>query len=288
VVKALAITHGGNAHKDDFLTACLLLAEVENLTIKRREPTASELDDPLVWVFDIGGRHEPLARNFDHHQFPVDIENPRCALSLYLDYRGIYQQAKTAWMWLAGVEIIDCHGVGALAKAVDADPKKFFITSSPIDGFLISEFAHRTSISLAGPRDWLPEMMAELGATLLRQITSYHERLDFLREHGDLRFVNGCGVLIVPNSPRTRANGALASAAWQAEVCPNAGVIIMPDNRSRGWSLVRIDDDPRVDFRRVVNDPNVVFVPNSGWVAKLNTYDLDRALSLCAMAISPA
>jgi len=65
------ITHPGSAHKDDFL-ACSVLVHLHEVPILRREPTEEDLNDPGICVVDVGGRHEPELKNFDHHQFPQD------------------------------------------------------------------------------------------------------------------------------------------------------------------------------------------------------------------------
>lgn len=282
----LAITHPGTAHKDDFLSAAILLAAIDGLVVERREPTANELDDPNIWVFDIGGRYEPELHNFDHHQFDVDADNPRCAFSLLLAYRGDYERAKTAWPWLKGTEILDCHGPSVLAKSMGADPKLFSAFTSPIESFLNAEFARRRSVSLSGARDWLPEMMAEFGGSLVFQIQTFHERLQFLLANGQVLDVGGLGVLVVPDEPRTRRNGFLATTGWQNAVCPDAGILIAPDGRGAGLALERLGDHPCVDFHKVSGLLNVVYAANSGHTAKLDTYDLPRALELCKIAIS--
>ena len=84
----LIVTHPGGAHKDDFL-ACCLLAHLHGVPIERREPTASDLADPLICVVDVGGDHNPDLNNFDHHQFPRDAD-PLCAFSLVLHHLGLY------------------------------------------------------------------------------------------------------------------------------------------------------------------------------------------------------
>ena len=66
----LIITHPGSAHFDEVAAVSLILAVHAGTVfrIERREPAQAELDDPDVWVVDIGDRHEPEKHNFDHHQ----------------------------------------------------------------------------------------------------------------------------------------------------------------------------------------------------------------------------
>jgi len=65
----LIITHPGSAHFDEMTAVSLILAAHADTEfhIERREPIPEELDNPDIWVVDIGNRHEPEKRNFDHH-----------------------------------------------------------------------------------------------------------------------------------------------------------------------------------------------------------------------------
>ncbi len=66
----LIITHPGSAHFDEVTAISLILAVHADtgFHIERRDPVLVELENPNVWVVDIGDRHEPEKHNFDHHQ----------------------------------------------------------------------------------------------------------------------------------------------------------------------------------------------------------------------------
>ena len=71
VMKAqLIITHPGSAHFDEVTAIGLILAVNADTVfrIERREPTQEELNNPDIWVVDVGDQYEPETRNFDHHQ----------------------------------------------------------------------------------------------------------------------------------------------------------------------------------------------------------------------------
>ncbi|MFC1984854.1 MYG1 family protein [Chloroflexota bacterium] len=93
----LIITHSGSAHFDEVTAVSLILAvyaETE-FRIERREPVPVDLDDPDVWVVDIGGRHEPGKRNFDHHQ---DMDCP-AAFVLVAGYLGLLETMSVMPWW---------------------------------------------------------------------------------------------------------------------------------------------------------------------------------------------
>ena len=64
------VTHNGQAHFDEFLAISLIIARHEDthFHIERRDPKVEELENPEIWVIDIGDRFEPPLKNFDHHQ----------------------------------------------------------------------------------------------------------------------------------------------------------------------------------------------------------------------------
>jgi len=63
------ITHNGPYHADDVLAVAFLkyYAVKKIIWVERRQPTPEELDNPLVFVLDIGGIYNPSKKNFDHH-----------------------------------------------------------------------------------------------------------------------------------------------------------------------------------------------------------------------------
>ncbi len=93
----LIITHPGSAHFDDVAAVSLILAVYADteFRIERREPAPAELDNPDVWVVDIGDRHEPEKRNFDHHQ---DTDCP-AAFVLVAEYLGLLETMSVMPLW---------------------------------------------------------------------------------------------------------------------------------------------------------------------------------------------
>ena len=79
------ITHPGSAHKDDFLSACVLLATLADAELYRREPSQADLDDAQTFVIDVGMEYDPQRRNFDHHQDPA----LPCAFHLLMQHLGL-------------------------------------------------------------------------------------------------------------------------------------------------------------------------------------------------------
>ncbi|MGB2826787.1 MAG: MYG1 family protein, partial [Dehalococcoidales bacterium] len=105
----LIITHPGSAHFDEVAAVSLILAVHADTVfrIERREPAQAELDNPSVWVVDIGDRHEPEKRNFDHHQ---DIDCP-AAFILVAEYLGL-SETMSVMPWWHFKDSVDRFGPG--------------------------------------------------------------------------------------------------------------------------------------------------------------------------------
>lgn len=65
------ITHAGQFHADEVLGVALLLTiYIKDISIVERKFNVSqeELDDPEIFVIDVGKQYDPAKNNFDHHQ----------------------------------------------------------------------------------------------------------------------------------------------------------------------------------------------------------------------------
>ncbi|MEI6675088.1 MAG: MYG1 family protein [Verrucomicrobiota bacterium] len=125
------LTHPGGSHKDEYLACCVLLAH-SPAPIVRLEPTAADLADPTIAVVDVGGEHRPDLGNFDHHQFSKD-HPPLCALSLVLQYLGVYEDALAFCDWLEPTEWLDTRGPQETSRWLGIERDTLAKLNSPID-----------------------------------------------------------------------------------------------------------------------------------------------------------
>lgn len=267
------VTHPGQAHRDDFLAVAIALALEGNIAVYRREPTPKELEDPAVLVLDVGGRHEPEKNNFDHHQRGRD-ELPECALSLYLQARGLDEIFKLR-PWYRSTILMDATGPGNTAKALEL-PRFPFELSSPIEGALIEQFEKRTEFS-----DDLLDLLWFIGATVLSNAKQAME--DYKSALETVKTVEIKGVLaLVWESTIPKQSQAVRDAVY-----PTAGLSLSHDDRGAGWSLYRFNDCPCVDFSRLEGKPEVSFAHKGGFIAKTHKrFELSEAIALCGEAVS--
>ena len=187
------VTHPGQAHRDEFLACCLLIADLKADCIERREPTDADMADPDVIVLDQGGRHEPQLCNFDHHQFDRDAD-PACSITLILPYlNGIdVEQARSIWSWLEFSELLDSKGPFATAEKLGSNPDALFAGMSPVETTILRWFQSESSIDVhrkdAEIGDYNPgpnplwDLMSRIGREKLDYLDEVVKRVDYLRE----------------------------------------------------------------------------------------------------------
>ena len=280
------LTHPGGAHKDDFLACSVLIAEY-GTRIVRRDPEDAELDDPDIAVVDIGGRHEPECRNFDHHQFPRDHE-PTCSLSLVLRYLELYEDARQFCDWLEPAEWLDARGPGEAARWMGIERKVVNQFVSPMDISLLRRFAAESELK---PGDLLWDMMRLIGEDLLGFIRSLRERLEFIGEHSERWTIAGPGGRIealflrrtepLPTEPSMGIERYVERIGMDAEMM----ALVYPDRRGSGYGLSRYRDHQAMNFSQIESEPDVHFAHARGFVAKSSATEVDRLQELLQIAM---
>jgi len=138
------VVHPGQAHRDEVIACGIAMALHGPLTIFRRDPTESEMEDPDVLVLDVGGKLEPDKGNFDHHQLPRDAA-PACAYTLYAESVGLANVLKLRKWYEIGA-MLDSKGPFATAKSLGLEKFPFELTAGPIEGQFMMMFEKETVI----------------------------------------------------------------------------------------------------------------------------------------------
>ena len=279
------VTHPGGAHQDDFLACCVLLA-LHPVSIHRRDPDAAELEDPETAVVDIGGRHEPLLGNFDHHQFPKD-HPPLCSLSLVLQSLGVYDDARAFCDWLETAERFDTRGPFDTAAWLGVPREALARLISPSDVTILRRFAKARDVF---PGEILWELMRWIGGDLLEYLANQRQRLDFLAGHtefweiatpsGSFRALFLPRTEPLPDEPSAGLDRFLASHPDPSGVA----ALVYPDRRGPGFGLSRHRDHPGLDFTRIDACDDVHFAHARGFVAKTTATDPGRLRELLGLA----
>lgn len=286
----MILTHPGGSHKDELLACCLMIAK-HGVAVVRREPTDEDLDDPSVAVIDVGGRHEPELMNFDHHQFPRDY-TPTCALTLVMQHLGIYDDARLFCDWLEPAEWFDTRGPVETAKWLGVEREAMAKLNSPIDITLLRRFAR---VDRLVPGDTLYEVMSWLGSDMLDFIGQQSQRLEELKHLAQIWEIEHdlapepFKVMFVPRQDPLASDPSMGMGRYIQSLGIEKEILalIYPDRRGKGYGLSRFNDDQRLEFTRIKNEPDVRFAHSRGFVAKTDALDNDRLRKLVQLSYVP-
>lgn len=304
------ITHGGKAHLDDVFACALALVNrtwgsmengrtttleaaladaCEDVVIERREPTEEELKNPHILVLDVGGRYEPDPGNFDHHQLPKGTKES--AMSLFAasiglpngDFNGAerYEPGadeyptdslasflEDAFPWFRMRSALDACGPFAVAKENGVEWSVVEKFLGPCEDVVLGMFENaepEDRMNVVGP---LAEMILRRHAAWERVVTSVKYDHPWWSE-GDFTIADFTNA--VPEDAKA------CSDMFTRYV---NGVAVFHDDRGDGLTLLRLRDDPRIDFTKVKDDPEVAFCHAGGFLVKTRTKDLDKAWRL--------
>lgn len=243
----LIITHPNGAHFDEVTAISFILATYPDteFRVERRPPTQAELDDPEIWVVDIGFRHEPEKRNFDHHQ---SLDCP-AAFVLVADYLGLLP-VMTVMPWWHFKDEVDRFGpVRSSLKYHAGDD---LVNRNPVEAWLVFRFA-------ADPDATVP-WLKTYGIQLIQSAKSLKTQIDFWKT---------CTRLVIAGVPaiigETRESFGLEEFHRLDNNPP--GIIISLERTGEGWRLFRFDGAP-VDFSLISDRPEIAFAHKSGFMAK--------------------
>ncbi|MDD2391010.1 MAG: MYG1 family protein [Desulfobacterales bacterium] len=265
-MKKLIITHPGGAHFDEFFAVSLILAvhPDTDFTIVRREPIQEELDNPAVWVVDVGDRYEPALKNFDHHQ-DIDLNASFVLVARYLNLDRRLQDMP----WWTFKDRIDRFGpfrVGA-----ELGVKSLLPSYSPVETWLLKRFEQ-------SPLELYP-LMRSFGQHILEEADHLKAQFDFWDQCEKVT-LNGRIVMI---GLTTDSDGA---EWYSAQMETPASIVITHDSRRSGWRLARIRDAEGVDFSKLEGHDCILFAHKTGFMAKTKEQlPIDEVLKLISLAL---
>lgn len=269
------IVHGGAAHLDDYMAACLAwayavwkgdLSSFYDDTFKgveRRDPTPEDLADPSTWVLDVGGEISDERHNWDHHQLPRGTKS--CAMTLLADFLGIRSIIGKIFQWFEVRGEVDSCGPFATAKAMGMEWSEVSKFMGPFEELALEEFKNDPTAAVRA-----------LAQKVLRALVAY-DRVGPLVKSG----LTGQGIYVVDFTAADPDDVRVVEAAFTKD----NGVSIFHDDRGNGLTLLRMCDDPIIDFSRCEGDEDVVFAHKGGFICKTVNKNIDAAMRLIAKAV---
>lgn len=273
------ITHGGDAHVDDFLSCCLILSKDKDITsINRRDPNDDEIQNSDVWVIDIGETLDPYTHTFDHHQ--RDWEE--CSLSLLLKYWNAWEDAIKTHKWLETMVLLDSRGITNVSRMTNIPKGAFSRLDSFIERTLMSIFE---SMEYLDSSHWLFSLMKKIGDLFFSQIIEYKMAIDFVKKKAIFKNIGGIPVIQCIEKLNGLSSSMIVRAMdeYRREKFEYGGICIYPNNRTKNAiSVRRYDDDARIDFRNLkAGSDGIVWVHKSGFfmiLENMSEYEMEQII----------
>ncbi|TFG12205.1 MAG: hypothetical protein EU535_06480 [Promethearchaeota archaeon] len=274
----IIITHPGSAHLDDFLSTCLVLYRARDIEeVHRREPTQEEINDPSIWKLDVGDKHEPDLRCYDHHQYAMND----CTLSLLLKGWDLLDKALTVHTWLKIVIANDVGGAKEVTKILNVSYTTLEYLDSYVERKILELFEKKKKFTR---QNALFSLMKIIGQKFFIEIDEYFTLKEELE--GKIEFLRIKDVPIVSCYKDVKFSRMLLRLLNEKkrEVFQDekGGIAIYPNTRPPGTiALSRYHDDKRVDFTRISHYEKVTFAHPKGFFASLDPlsdYELEQYL----------
>jgi hypothetical protein len=255
------VVHGGRAHADDFLAACVCHYRL-GLPVMRAGFTEEMLRGPEFWVLDQGRRFEPELHNFDHHQLELEI----CSFTMVLDhfYGGEYRKRMPSLRFL---EIFDSYGPSRAAAFAGTTQESLEITTSPVHTALIGAFSREEGL-VGGA---MIEIMLSMGREICKQIEDLDSLFKAISIGHGLLDICGLEVLDVTRCvpPPGHRHDQLPTKLWCKSEGLSPVVVLTKDTRTEGaYRMVSIN----TESARFLPNPKSHFTHASGFLTSFMNY----------------
>lgn len=261
------ITHPGKSHFDEFCAVSLILGYYKDteFTVERREPSLDEIENPDVWIVDIGNVFDPSKKNFDHHQ---DLDLP-VSFVLVGEYLGLSENLSKLSFWQFK-DHMDRFGPVWVAKSMGVE--SIAKTFSPLEFFLLEKFERDTENAVP--------LMREFGASLIQRGIELTDQLNYWQSC-EKAIIKNHTVIFGTTDNTKGIEDYIESMDNPASIC------VTYDNRGEGWKIRRHNDVEGVDFSSLEDHPDIQFAHKGGFIAKTKErLERERLVELISLGIS--
>lgn len=267
LAKRCFVHSGKVSHQDEQVAVAIAVAVGYNGPVERVAELPADITDNDL-VLDVGGVYDPERLRFDHHQRSRE-ETLECAYSLLAQDLGIYGKLCDLFPWASVGKVLDCIGPFATAKKLGADWTR-------IQGFYgyAGEFVSKQWAENASFRCAYTEHLANEIATAMNL---YEDAVAKLKGGKVISGLRVCDMTQLP--PECHSISDTLAHAVRAQV------IMFNDDRGEGLGLLRVNDDPHVDFSRCKDMADTLFAHATGFIMKTKTKDADVEALLAAARV---
>ncbi len=238
---------------DDLLATAALLVKFPDAEVHRVSNVPEDITDAIV--VDVGGKYDGK-RFFDHHQDP---QLPASIVLVLRDVFGIDVSDFPELQWIS-----DWDTKGPIKTQRDWGIKLPEFNIDVIGNLMLEIFS---DVEVLKPDDPLHNVLVRLGRKLLEMLEKQKELMERARM-AEVREVKGLKVVILDDN---------VPISLVKRVHADVAIVVQPNQRVQGaLSVTRVDDHPRVDFRRIRVPAH--FVHPNGFMAVVDPENLDEAL----------
>jgi len=234
--------------------------------IRRKEPFKSEINDPNIWVLDVGDKYDPNLKCYDHHQ----TKTKDCTLSLLLKEWNLWEKANKVYKWLEVSVLLDAQGPQEVCKFLKIDSNTIANLDSFIERTILQFFQEEEIIN---SKNILFSLMKEFGKYFFRTIRDYFKVQKKVEKNIEFKRIKEVLVTICYKNMIPSIHIAQLLKEKRKESYPNekGGIFIYPNKRVPGSiALKRFKDDDRVDFKRLSDSEEVIYIHPKGFFASVN------------------
>lgn len=246
----VVVTHGGGAHRDEFLACAMLTLKYPDIHIIRTDdPSKIAAADIVV---DVGGVYDPQRKRYDHHH---DISLP-CSLIMVLQHEYFITQYPLSVRFL---DHADRFGI-------ESARTKYNVATAPnlIENAVLNSFTEENEITSGTPTAALLKYIAR---GIHDEIMEYYEAAtivwtDIGNEASDyMRYTTPDGVvLITRDNIRTDLLIQIFGEAGEKIIG-----LIKPNPRGGGFSIISINNNPAFRPTNVASFPEI-FTHKTGFM----------------------
>ncbi|MEM4541284.1 MAG: MYG1 family protein [Archaeoglobaceae archaeon] len=251
------VVHSGKAHLDDLLATAIALTVYPTATVVRGN------DNGDIFI-DTGNQYKPPT-HFDHHQ---DINLPASfVLVLSHFYPEIYAEIKD----LPEIQHIsdwDTRGPAYTMNKYNYRLPEFDVMV--VQGLILDNIFSKATV--IKPGDWLHEMLIAIGKEFLEKFRKLARELRELRDKAVTWKIKGLRVVMVDDT--------IAPMTIKRVFSDVAVVVIKNERNPAHYNLVRIGDNPRVDFNRIRDIIPAIFIHRTGFMAVVEKQYIEKALEI--------
>lgn len=277
------VVHGGAVHEDELIAISLALNYTGLIPIYRIDPSKEDLIDDQTLVLDVGMQYDPKLLNFDHHgdQFKGKRECAYTLLAKFLDIERMLKREPWYWTFAS----LDNLGPTRTAKELSMPKGALIQLQSPLTSTLKYLIQKKTTDILCSIVEPYDELLQDFGENIITKAQRLEQRLKQLRDGKTKRVsVNDIVGYRVFTNREDEPTFGLNEFIRELDDKKKVAFTITEDDRGAGWTLFRIDDNPKLDFSILKNDKDIIFAHRGGFVAKTKDVSFSKALQLVGKA----